>query len=196
MTTLMKEAVRPWHWKRHRLFPRTFTSRVVLVLLLYKRLQRQAEHHHAAEQAQQPRPLMRLRLRHQQQGRQQGEHLIHTLAVEGGRRHMAHAMPLGERQGFARAHAWRRRSASSLVAHLTRCRLRGWCPAVVLCAHKHLEHARRRKALRRGGAWRAGGERRALEALFSLSRGSRAAAGAHGARYGAADAAPTRGAGA
>ena len=43
MTKLLEQALRPWHQKRHRLFPRSFTPRVVVVLLLQQRLERYAE---------------------------------------------------------------------------------------------------------------------------------------------------------
>ena len=42
MTKLLEQALKPWHQKRHRLFPRTFTPRVVVVLLLQQRLERYA----------------------------------------------------------------------------------------------------------------------------------------------------------
>ena len=42
MTKLLEQALRPWHWKRHSLFPRSFTPRVVLLLLIHQRLERRA----------------------------------------------------------------------------------------------------------------------------------------------------------
>ena len=42
MTKLLEQALRPWHWKRHILFPRSFTPRVVLLLLIHQRLERRA----------------------------------------------------------------------------------------------------------------------------------------------------------
>lgn len=43
-TQLLEEALRPWHPERHRLFPRSFSRRVVIVLLLHQRLEWQAWH--------------------------------------------------------------------------------------------------------------------------------------------------------
>ncbi len=43
-THLLEEALRPWHPERHRLFPRSFSQRVVVVLLLHERLEQQARH--------------------------------------------------------------------------------------------------------------------------------------------------------
>ena len=42
MTAVMRAAQLPWQPDRHRLFPRTFTPRVVVVLLLQQRLERRA----------------------------------------------------------------------------------------------------------------------------------------------------------
>ena len=57
---LVRLVVRPWHPKRHHLFPRTFTPRVVLVLLMHQRLEQQAAQY---EQSGQPVTRRRRRLR-------------------------------------------------------------------------------------------------------------------------------------
>ena len=43
VTKLLEEALRPWHQKRHHVFPSTFTARVVLLLLLHQRLEQYSE---------------------------------------------------------------------------------------------------------------------------------------------------------
>ena len=51
LTKVLREALQPWHRKRHGLFPRSFTPRVVTVLLLQQRLERLAvEYEQASEQ--------------------------------------------------------------------------------------------------------------------------------------------------
>ena len=56
---MIAAAVKPWHRKRHGLFPRTFTPRVVLVLLVQQRLDGQA----ALFEQQQARPMRQTRRR-------------------------------------------------------------------------------------------------------------------------------------
>ncbi len=68
MTKAVKEALRSWHRKRHGLFPRSFTPRVVVVLLLQQRLQRQAEQYAAQSAAQSRRVRRRLARQVQRHG--------------------------------------------------------------------------------------------------------------------------------
>ena len=42
LTKMLSEALLPWHQERHHLFPRSFTPRVVTVLLVEQRLERLA----------------------------------------------------------------------------------------------------------------------------------------------------------
>ena len=58
-TDVIAAAVKPWHRKRHGLFPRTFTPRVVLVLLVQQRLDGQA----ALFEQQQAQPMRQTRRR-------------------------------------------------------------------------------------------------------------------------------------
>ena len=51
LTAVVREALQPWHPERHGLFPRSFTPRVVTVLLLEQRLERMAAQQANQQQA-------------------------------------------------------------------------------------------------------------------------------------------------
>ena len=61
MTKLLQEALKPWHQKRHGLFPRAFAEPVALLLLVHQRLEQMAEQEE--QQGQGPMTQRRRRLR-------------------------------------------------------------------------------------------------------------------------------------